>query len=164
MLKIENQGSAQETSTLTIGDVELRNFGGNGGVEPRPTACWKASSQGADGYLLSEVEGAPYWSDALGQIPFAADTYRDFRQRGYNHQRAAELTARRGAQFSEGKILRGVGAFLGITKPDTSNSYDNAIIARTTSWASGRWSFSTYGVNGRYRKTNSGVSYKGLAY
>jgi hypothetical protein len=35
---------------------------------------WKKLPQGGDGYLLVDVEGAPYWADAIGQIPFAVDT------------------------------------------------------------------------------------------
>ena len=38
---------------------------------------WKASSKGGAGYLLVSIEGTPYWSDAIGQIPFAVDTFKD---------------------------------------------------------------------------------------
>lgn len=125
---------------------------------------WKASPQGADGYRLSDVEGAPYWSDGLGQVPFAADTCRGYRQRGYSHQQAAELTARRGAQFSEGSVVKGIGSMLGIRDPDVSNSYDNAIFNRTTNWAQDRWSFPTYGAGSRYRQTHFGNPYSNLGY
>lgn len=36
---------------------------------------WKAESNPGNGYLMVEVEGVPYWADAIGQIPFTLNEY-----------------------------------------------------------------------------------------
>ena len=125
---------------------------------------WKTSPVGADGYILSDVEGDPYWSDGLGQIAFAADTYRDYRIRGYSHAEATKMTIEKGYQFSEGNLIRGVTAMMGLGAIDASNSYDNAVIKRVTEWANQRWSFPSYGIDGRYRRTNFSHPYNELSY
>jgi RHS repeat-associated protein len=40
---------------------------------PRGSGDWKVHKNGGDGYLLVDVGSKPYWSDAIGQIPFAVD-------------------------------------------------------------------------------------------
>lgn len=37
---------------------------------------WKQNPEGGAGYLLVSISGIPYWTDAVGQVPFAVDTYR----------------------------------------------------------------------------------------
>jgi hypothetical protein len=37
---------------------------------------WKRQKEGGAGYLLAMVDGMSYWTDAVGQIPFAVDTTR----------------------------------------------------------------------------------------
>ncbi|MGE4802437.1 hypothetical protein AB8989_18895 [Yersinia hibernica] len=39
---------------------------------------WKNAFDGGDKYLLSLIDNLPYWSDAIGQIPFSVGTYRTF--------------------------------------------------------------------------------------
>lgn len=66
--------------------------------------------------------------EQLAQIAFAADTYRDFRIRGYSHAEAAKMTIEKGYQSSEGNLIRGVTAMMGLGAIDASNSYDDAVI------------------------------------
>lgn len=69
-------------------------------------------------------------------------TAKDAYQQGIQwFEEVAELTAKTGTQFSEGKIIQGVGAMLGAVPPDASNTYDNHMIARVTKWAEYRWRF-----------------------
>ncbi|MGB3314304.1 MAG: RHS repeat-associated core domain-containing protein [Albidovulum sp.] len=129
---------------------------------------WKASPDGADGYRLSDVEGTPYWSDALGQIPFAADTYRGYRTQGYSHAVAARLTIRRGSEFADGSVLKGLAGMLGLRAPDSSNSYDNAMIKHVVDRAEVRWSVKvTYAPeysNVYSIRTNLNHDYRGLSF
>ncbi len=37
---------------------------------------WKQNPEGGAGYLLVLISDIPYWTDAVGQIQFAVDTYR----------------------------------------------------------------------------------------
>jgi hypothetical protein len=76
----------------------------------------------------------PFWSDAIGQIPFAVDTYLDYRQAGLTHGDAAERTRQIGSAFHSGSFLEGV-----LNRPtgrgDYSNHYDNWVISPTIDWA-----------------------------
>ena len=42
---------------------------------------WKAEGNSGNGYLMVEVEGVPYWTDAIGQIPFTLNEYRNVLRR-----------------------------------------------------------------------------------
>ena len=136
-----------------------------GEYEKEGTGDWKISSQGGDGYRLVSVGGLPYWADAVGQIPFAVDTYRMYRGNGRTHEVAAEKTRKDGLVFHDGNvplgILRRLNPFW--TPPDL-NSYDNAMIARTTAWAQFRWTYQVLPRGGQARETNTGYGYEGLAY
>ena len=39
---------------------------------------WKESENGANGYYLVTIDDNPYWSDAIGQIPFATNLSKDY--------------------------------------------------------------------------------------
>lgn len=81
---------------------------------------WKKSPNGADGYLLSTIDGKLYWSDAIGQIPFAINSVRDLRKIPFLKRYPIAITE------IIGKILgNGSASF------DFENNYDNATITRT---------------------------------
>lgn len=81
---------------------------------------WK--SKVARGYFLTEINGKPYWSDALGQIPFAVDFFFDYREDGYSVDESIRKTLKAGMKYGSGTI----------TGPsDYSNGYDNYMILRT---------------------------------
>ena len=44
---------------------------------PGGSGDWKDSDNPGGGYQLTEMEGVPYWTDAIGQIPFAIDKFTD---------------------------------------------------------------------------------------
>ena len=81
------------------------------------------------GYLLVSMEGIPYWADAVGQIPFAIDTYKMFYRQYGDKQKARNGVIKLGNIFADGSILN----------PDYSNSYDNAMILRGINWAEKRY-------------------------
>jgi RHS repeat-associated protein len=83
---------------------------------------WKASEDGADGYLLSTIDNSPYWSDAIGQIPFAVDYSTDMIEDGKSGYQAIRETVQKGKEYGEGKIIGGT--------TDNSNKYDNYFILR----------------------------------
>jgi RHS repeat-associated protein len=92
---------------------------------------WKSSEEGADGYLLSTVDETPYWSDAIGQIPFAVDYATDMKDKGKIGYQAIRETVQKGKEYGEGKLIGG--------KTDNSNTYDNYFILRgAASGANGR--------------------------
>lgn len=84
---------------------------------------WKYSSEGADGYLMVAIEGVPYWADAVGQIPFAVDTYR--------LKREVRSVITIGMDYGGG--LPG-------TK-DIKNEYDNYFVLRGALYAKKMYSF-----------------------
>ena len=84
--------------------------------------------------MLATVNGYPYWTDAIGQIPFALNCYRDCLRFFDNHEYAALETIRLGKKFGSGSILQGI---FGIA--DSSNSYDNEMIKRAVDWAKKRY-------------------------
>lgn len=98
---------------------------------------WKHNSKGGAGYLLSMIEGVPYWTDAIGQIPFAVDTYRA--------QKSVLSTVETGITWATGK---GKDVILG--NKDKSNTYDNFFVLRGALFASKKFS---------YKITSTGSSY-----
>lgn len=92
---------------------------------------WKASSRGADGYLLVSIDGFPYWADAIGQIPFTIDVFTDYLEDGYSKSESTKKTLSTGQKFGDGEIFGG--------KSDFSNGYDNHMILRTCLWAKDRY-------------------------
>ena len=98
---------------------------------------WKAKGKPGDGYLMVELDGVPYWTDAIGQIPYALNEYRNEFRKSKNSEFAAGRTLELGQQFGNGSLWN-----LLFPSPDTSNSYDNAMIKRATDWAKNRYSLS----------------------
>lgn len=86
---------------------------------------WKQSPQGGAGYLLVLVSDIPYWTDAIGQIPFAIDTFRDT----HSINKTVEIG-----------ISWGTGTLTG--SADCSNEYDNYFVLRGAIYASKRFSYS----------------------
>ncbi|WP_278577318.1 RHS repeat-associated core domain-containing protein, partial [Prevotella histicola] len=68
----------------------------------RGSGDWKAKGKPADGYLLVEIEGIPYWADAIGQIPFALNDYRNYYKNSFDSEYAERNTIADGAQFANG--------------------------------------------------------------
>ena len=115
---------------------------------------WKANGKPGGGYLMVEVEGIPYWTDAIGQIPFALNEYRNIFGRSKNSEIAARETIEIGKQFGNGSLLN-----LVFPSPDNSNGYDNAMIQRAINWAKKRYKLTPIRMsNGHYEmgvgKTN----------
>ena len=83
---------------------------------------WKASEKGADGFVLSTIDNKPYWSDAIGQIPFAVDYATDMKDEGKSGYQAIRETVQKGKEYGEGELIGG--------ETDNSNTYDNYFILR----------------------------------
>ncbi|MGA5656238.1 hypothetical protein [Rahnella contaminans] len=92
------------------------------------TGDWKGNPEGGNGYLMVLVADIPYWTDAVGQIPFAVDTYR--------MSKNIESTVRTGIKWATGKPL---DASLG--KIDHSNTYDNFFVLRGALYASEKYNY-----------------------
>ncbi len=74
---------------------------------------WKHNPEGGAGYLLVLISGIPYWTDAVGQIPFAVDTYRS--------KQSITQTVRMGIKWGD-------GTFIG--DKDYYNEHDNYFVLR----------------------------------
>ncbi|MDF7680957.1 hypothetical protein PT300_10345 [Enterobacteriaceae bacterium ESL0689] len=85
---------------------------------------WKQNPEGGAGYLLVLISEIPYWTDAVGQIPFAIDTYRS------NH--SITKTVQIGIDWWDGTLTGGV---------DYSNEYDNYFVLRGALFASKRFTY-----------------------
>ncbi|SIO92524.1 hypothetical protein [Vibrio spartinae] len=86
---------------------------------------WKTVENGADGYLLSMVGDFPYWSDAIGQIPFAIDTYR--------LENDIQKVVDKGKEYGNGGIF--------FKEADNSNEYDNYLVLRGALFASQKYTY-----------------------
>ena len=104
---------------------------------------WKQSKKGADGYYLVTVDGQPYWSDAVGQIPFAVNNMKNQLKDGVSANQAIQNTLDTGRDFGEGKLIGG--------QRDNSNRYDNYFIVRGASWAAVKY---RQGPNGKLIQNN----------
>lgn len=87
---------------------------------------WKQAADGGAGYLLVMVDGAPYWADAIGQIPFAVDTYKMYYERLGNAEKAIRETVKTGISWGDGTLLG---------SSDPTNEYDNYMVLRGALWA-----------------------------
>nr|WP_105638240.1 hypothetical protein [Cronobacter dublinensis] len=85
---------------------------------------WKVNPAGADGYLLVMIDGKPYWADAIGQIPFAVDTYRA--------THSIEQTLETGKRWADGTFTSAY---------DDSDTYDNFFVLRGALYASKRFTY-----------------------
>ncbi|EOI9100705.1 hypothetical protein ACMX5Z_003435 [Cronobacter sakazakii] len=94
---------------------------------------WKASAQGADGYLLVLINGLPYWADAVGQIPYAVDTYRA--------THSVEQTLEIARRWADGTFT---------SRYDDSNTYDNFFVLRGALYASKRFTYNVVTNNQYY--------------
>ena len=89
---------------------------------------WKQNKKdGAGGFLLVSIEGALYWADAIGQIPFAVDTFKSEFVAAGDKDKAIIRTVKTGINYGDGSIL--------FAKKDNSNNYDNFMILRGALWA-----------------------------
>ena len=95
---------------------------------------WKAEGKPANGYLLVEIEGIPYWADAIGQIPFALNDYRNYYKNSFDSEYAERNTIADGAQFANSSLWN-----LIFPSYAYSNTYDNAMIKRAIAWAKHRY-------------------------
>ena len=100
----------------------------------RGSGDWKGEGKPANGYLLVEIEGIPYWADAIGQIPFALNDYRNYYKNSFDSEYAERNTIADGAQFANGSLWN-----LIFPSYDYSNTYDNAMIKRAIDWAKHRY-------------------------
>ncbi|MEN8756082.1 MAG: hypothetical protein ACN4GG_06680, partial [Akkermansiaceae bacterium] len=110
---------------------------------------WKQAE--AKGFLLVEVDGEPYWADAVGQIPFAVDTYRSHRiDMG---KVAVDLTIQKvldtAIKHADGNVI------LGFAKAVAKGHYDEFMVLRGAIWASKKYSFG-------YKRTNRGRRFETL--
>ena len=119
----------------------VKYFSGNSGD-------WKAVDNGAKSYRLVSMEGIPYWADAVGQIPFAINTYKAFYSFANNHTSAKNAVVNIGYIFSKGKsselldlrkYIQWDTWFINIdpklyeknpNPPSDKDSYDNKMIVR----------------------------------
>ncbi|HIF9119215.1 TPA: hypothetical protein ACX6O9_003891 [Photobacterium damselae] len=89
---------------------------------------WKIVKDGADGYLLSLIDGVPYWSDAVGQIPFAIDTYRMLK----NPHNVVSV----GRLFATGSLIDAV-----LGRADITNEWDNYFVLRGVIFAENKFKY-----------------------
>ncbi|PLR33913.1 hypothetical protein CYR40_01755 [Chimaeribacter arupi] len=83
---------------------------------------WKSNPEGGAGYLMSMINGIPYWNDAVGQIPFAVDTYRLWKN--------IPVTVETGITWATGRPKDAV-----MQRKDYSNKYDNFFVLRGALYA-----------------------------
>lgn len=102
---------------------------------------WKQNPEGGAGYLLVLISGIPYWTDAVGQIPFAFDTYRSNCRSNYRSDQSILKAVQTGIEWGAGTITGEV---------DYSNEYDNYFVLRGALFAS---------KNFKYKVESTGKSY-----
>jgi hypothetical protein len=86
---------------------------------------WKQSNEGGDGFLMVMVGSAPYWTDGIGQIPFAVDTFKMRCEELGSKEQAITSTIQTGMDWGDGTLLG---------EKDKSNSYDNFMVLRGALW------------------------------
>ena len=89
---------------------------------------WKANSEGGADFLMVMVENAPYWTDGIGQIPFAVDTFRKYLEELRHTPAAISKTVKTGMEYGDGNPFAPAS--------DASNEYDNYMVLRGLLWAS----------------------------
>ncbi len=94
---------------------------------------WKKRKKGGAEYLLVMVNKKPYWTDAIGQIPFSVDCMRDniIKCQG-NYDMAIKQTILTGMKWGDGEING---------EEDNTNSYDNHMILRGCLWSRKKFSY-----------------------
>ncbi|HEY4206027.1 MAG TPA: RHS repeat-associated core domain-containing protein, partial [Puia sp.] len=83
----------------------------------------------ADGYYMSTIDGYPYWSDAIGQIPFAVDYFTDV-FKGNSNDAIAE-TIEKGRAHGDGGAI--------FATAENGNIYDIYFVLRGALYASHRY-------------------------
>ena len=94
---------------------------------------WKQNPEGGAGYLMILISDIPYWADAVGQIPFAVDTYRS--------TQSITRTVQIGIDW-------GAGTFTGDV--DYSNEYDNYFVLRGALFASKKFTYKVVSTGKSY--------------
>ncbi|EDW1644277.1 hypothetical protein EK69_004589 [Salmonella enterica subsp. enterica] len=100
---------------------------------PKGEGDWKNNLKGGAGYLLVMINKIPYWTDAVGQIPFAIDTYRMHKN--------IPSTVETGMIWGTGKRFDAA---------DKTNTYDNFFVLRGALYASQRFTYSIKSGCGTY--------------
>jgi len=94
---------------------------------------WKSSKEGADGFFLSTVSGQLYWSDAVGQIPFAINAMRS----GFGMATDNPISKTQAIKNVVGLGQTFGGGLFG--SADKSRSYDNFMLLRGALFAAERY-------------------------
>lgn len=89
---------------------------------------WKDNSAGGAGFLMVMVDHFPYWTDGIGQIPFAVDTFRKYLEELRIKSAAISKTVQTGMEYGDGNPFA--------PSSDPSNEYDNYMVLRGALWAS----------------------------
>ena len=93
---------------------------------------WKTVENGADGYIISLINDIPYWSDAIGQIPYAIDTFRMMRNR--------KSVQYWGGVFAEGSTIAAIKAII-TGDLDKTTTWDNFFILRGVIFAENKFKY-----------------------
>ena len=110
---------------------------------------WKQSSDGADGYLLTFINGMPYWSDAVGQIPFSIFCYLNESDVSVDEEQKIKKTVDVGIKFGTG---------IPLDSPDKENTYDNYFVLRGAIWSSKKYKSSMAYDTSSYQGTKMKIS------
>lgn len=116
--------SWEDIAKYALVDRALWSYRSNGSGD------WKNVHDGGDKFLLSLIENIPYWSDAVGQIPFAVGTYRAFHN--------IDATIQTGITWATGKPWDAA-----LQNSDSTNEYDNFFVLRGALYASKKFTYST---------------------
>ena len=93
---------------------------------------WKHKKNPGGGFPLVTVGGKPYWHDAIGQIPFAVDTFRLKLEDSGNKEMAVKATLLTAQHHPNGQLIA-------TWSPVKDNKYDDYFVLRGAIWASRRY-------------------------
>ncbi|HIF9104015.1 TPA: hypothetical protein ACX6QA_000925 [Photobacterium damselae] len=109
----------------------------------RGSGDWKYVKDGADQYLLSLIDGVPYWSDAIGQIPYAIDTYRLFKNKN--------TVKFFGGVFAQGDFKEAIKSLI-TGELDETNTWDNYFVLRGSLFAEKKFLYEVIPTGKEYPK------------
>ncbi|WP_336353150.1 hypothetical protein [Pseudomonas atacamensis] len=89
---------------------------------------WKFRAVGGAEFLMVFMEDKPYWTDGIGQVPFAVNTYRKYLRETKQVGLAIKLAGETGVTWGDGKAYTGA-------ERGPKDVYDNFIILRGILWA-----------------------------